>query len=389
MSTRSSRNVVPASSQTPLPRTQAPRRARRSSSKVASRQPPCSLTGRCPRTGVRRPLAWARASPRGPRARALSRRYAPESESSLLMSRVFCRMKRRGASFSFASWPRNGHQCQVRRASRRAPTVAGPSWCRPRSWTSSTRGCTWSSCIAATATAWRSMSRRTPSSKRSSGRATATRSRWPRSPRSSIWRSSSRTSTGSHARCAPTWSCPRTSDAPCAFDGHIARQVHEAADARALVLAAALREAQEGLPAALVALRDARRLGALVGLLELALGGRELVLELRGVQRGRVDGLLDEDQHAPVGHLDVALALREAHDVGLRPVQPQLGGLEHAEQRLVVGQDADRAHARAGRDHLDLLVEDLTLGGENLGGELRAGHASRPWRRSRRRRSSP
>src|SRR4051812_9034401 len=308
-------------------------------------------------------------------------------------------MKRRGASFSFASWPRNGHQCQVRRASRRAPTVAGPSWCRPRSWTSSTRGCTWSSCIAATATAWRSMSRRTPSSSRSSGRVTATRSRWPRSPRSSIWLSSSRTSTGSHGPCAPTCSCPRTSeeerlgaaaDLRGALTAHIADKAPRARSPDApLVLAAALREAQEGLPAALVALRDARRLGALVGLLELALGGRELVLELRGVQRGRVHGLLDEDQHATVGHLDVALALREAHDVGLRPVQPQLGGLEHAEQRLVVGQDADRAHARAGRDHLDLLVEDLTLGGENLGGELRAGHASRPWRRSRRRRSCP
>src|SRR6185436_91470 len=49
-----------------------------------------------------------------------------------------------------------------------------------------------------------------------------------------------------------------------------------------------------------------------------------------------------------------------------------------AEQRLVVGQHADRAHRRAGRDHLDLVVEDLALGGEDLDAELRPGHATTP-----------
>ena len=68
----------------------------------------------------------------------------------------------------------------------------------------------------------------------------------------------------------------------------------------------------------------------------------------------------------PAGDLDVPLALRERHDVGLALVQPQLGRLEQAEQRLVVGEDADRPRTRARRDHLDLVVEDLALGGEDL-----------------------
>ena len=82
-------------------------------------------------------------------------------------------------------------------------------------------------------------------------------------------------------------------------------------------------------------------------------------------------GLLDEDQRAVVGDLQVALGLGEADDLGLGLVQTQLGRVEHRQQRRVVGEDADRAHRRAGRDHLDLVVEDLALGGEDLDRELR------------------
>ena len=48
--------------------------------------------------------------------------------------------------------------------------------------------------------------------------------------------------------------------------------------------------------------------------------------------------------------------------------------LEDVEQRRVVGQHADGPHAGARGDHLDLVVEDLALGGEDLDLEGRARH---------------
>ena len=106
------------------------------------------------------------------------------------------------------------------------------------------------------------------------------------------------------------------------------------------------------------------------------LGLRRRSRSVGGVElAGRVR-LLDQDQRAVVRHLQVALALGEAHDVGLGLVEPQLGRVEHRQQRLVVGEDADRADRRPRRDHLDLVVEDLALGGQDLDRELLVGHGS-------------
>ena len=55
-------------------------------------------------------------------------------------------------------------------------------------------------------------------------------------------------------------------------------------------------------------------------------------------------------------------------------MEPQLGGIEHREQRLVMREDADRADRRAGREHLDLVVEDLALGREDLDAKRRVRH---------------
>src|ERR1019366_7628506 len=46
------------------------------------------------------------------------------------------------------------------------------------------------------------------------------------------------------------------------------------------------------------------------------------------------------------------------------------------QQRLVVCEQADRADRRTGREHLDLLVEDLPLRGEDLGDKPGARHQS-------------
>ena len=46
-------------------------------------------------------------------------------------------------------------------------------------------------------------------------------------------------------------------------------------------------------------------------------------------------------------HLEVALALRQAHDVALGLVEAQLGRVQHGQHRLVVGQDADRPDRRS------------------------------------------
>ena len=51
--------------------------------------------------------------------------------------------------------------------------------------------------------------------------------------------------------------------------------------------------------------------------------------------------LLDQDQRPVSGHLHVALGLGEADAFGFRPVQAQLGRVEHGQDRLVMGQDAD------------------------------------------------
>src|SRR5687767_14471495 len=111
---------------------------------------------------------------------------------------------------------------------------------------------------------------------------------------------------------------------------------------------------EEGLPALLVTRGAAVRLGVLLLGGHLLLGALELLLQVARVELVGVDGLLDEQQHAVARHLDVALALREADDVGLGHVEPQLGRLEEAQQRLVPRQDADRADAGPGRDLLDL-----------------------------------
>src|SRR3954452_7563526 len=70
-----------------------------------------------------------------------------------------------------------------------------------------------------------------------------------------------------------------------------------------VVGAAALGEAQERLGAALVARGDAGGLGAVLSLLELALGGLETVAQLADVERRRVGRLLHQDQHAALGDL--------------------------------------------------------------------------------------
>src|SRR3954451_15821167 len=138
--------------------------------------------------------------------------------------------------------------------------------------------------------------------------------------------------------------------------------------------AAALGDAQERLVAALLALGRALGLGVLLGPLELALGLLEPVAQVAGIEVARLVRLLDEHQRALGRHLEIALALGEADDVGLGLMEPQLGGIEHREQRLVMREDADRADRRARREHLDLVVEDLALGREDLDVERRVGH---------------
>src|SRR5215475_4262372 len=88
--------------------------------------------------------------------------------------------------------------------------------------------------------------------------------------------------------------------------------------------------------------------------------------------------LLDEDQRVVVGHLQVSLGLGEADDLRVALVQTQLGWVEHRQQRRVIGQDADRADRRPRRDLLDLVVEDLPFGRQDLNGELRMRHYSSP-----------
>src|ERR687886_1962667 len=139
---------------------------------------------------------------------------------------------------------------------------------------------------------------------------------------------------------------------------------------------AALGDAQEGLPAALVALAAALLFGALLGVAPALLRAPRALAQVGGVEVLGPDRLLDEHEDVLARDLDVALALGEALDLRLGPVEAKLRRLEQAEQWLVVGQHADGAHRRAGRDHLDLVVEHLALGGQHLDADLRAGHAS-------------
>src|SRR3954468_23181922 len=138
--------------------------------------------------------------------------------------------------------------------------------------------------------------------------------------------------------------------------------------------AAALGDAQERLVAALLALGRALGLGVLLGLLELALGLLQPVAQVAGVEVARLVRLLDEHQRALGRDLEISLALGEADDVGVGLVEAQLGGIEHRQQRLVMREDADRADRRAGREHLDLVIEDLALGREDLDVKRRVGH---------------
>src|SRR5207244_3633502 len=131
---------------------------------------------------------------------------------------------------------------------------------------------------------------------------------------------------------------------------------------------------EEGLPAGDVALGVHALLAALLRLVQRLARLAEARLEVGAVERVRVHRLLDQHQRAVVHHLEVALALREPDDVRLGLVEAQLGGLQDRHQRRVVGQDADRPHARARGDHLDLVVEDLPLRGQDLGPELGARH---------------
>jgi hypothetical protein len=76
-----------------------------------------------------------------------------------------------------------------------------------------------------------------------------------------------------------------------------------------------------------------------------------------------------------VDHLQVTLALGEADDLRVGPIEPELRRIQHRQQRLVVGEDADRTDHGPGRHHLDFLVEHLALGGEDLDSEFGVRHA--------------
>src|SRR6185295_19239220 len=128
------------------------------------------------------------------------------------------------------------------------------------------------------------------------------------------------------------------------------------------------------LVAALLALGLAPLLRVLLRALERLLGLAQAVTDQARVELVDRERLVDEDERVGALHLEEALALREPDHLGLGPVEPQLGRVQDRQQRLVVGQDADAAHARARGHHLDLVVEDLALGGEDLDGERGPGH---------------
>src|SRR6516164_6379578 len=98
---------------------------------------------------------------------------------------------------------------------------------------------------------------------------------------------------------------------------------------------------QERLVAADVAPRARPLLAVGRGLLGPGAGFCEPALERAAVQTLRRDRLLDEQQRLVLRELQVSLGLREAQDLILGAVQPQLRGLEDREQGLVPGQDPD------------------------------------------------
>src|SRR5919205_4130233 len=73
---------------------------------------------------------------------------------------------------------------------------------------------------------------------------------------------------------------------------------------------AALGDAQERLPAALVALAAPLLLGALLGVAPTLLGAPRALAQVGGVEILGPDRLLDEHEDVLARHLDVALALR-------------------------------------------------------------------------------
>src|SRR5829696_1818499 len=206
-------------------------------------------------------------------------------------------------------------------------------------------------------------------------------SSWPMSASSTgiTWWSYSRTSM-SRASSQPLMN-PAAGRSPSAVD--VSYRIRRSANGRGCTggriegRSAALGpfgHAQEGLPALAVTLGYAVLLRALLAALELVLGALQALAQVTRVEVAEVVGLLDEQQDAVRRHLQVALGLGVALDLALGAVQPQLGGLEDGQQRLVVGQHADRSRRRAGGDHLHLVVEQLALGGEDLRPERRAGH---------------
>src|SRR3954454_3789807 len=88
---------------------------------------------------------------------------------------------------------------------------------------------------------------------------------------------------------------------------------------------ALLRDLQERLPAAQVALRARPLLGALLGSLDARASLAQALLQRRAVQCLGRDRLLHEHQRVVFLKLQVALGLGEAHDLALRAVEPQLG----------------------------------------------------------------
>src|SRR5207302_6954105 len=83
------------------------------------------------------------------------------------------------------------------------------------------------------------------------------------------------------------------------------------------------RDREESLVAAHVAQHARVLLGALLAALGRRAGVRQLRLEGGTVERLRGDRLLDQQQRAVAGELQVALGLSEAHHVRLRAIPPQ------------------------------------------------------------------
>src|SRR5438128_1401446 len=189
------------------------------------------------------------------------------------------------------------------------------------------------------------------------------------------WRSARRANGNTRPSLGTILDAVRTASSPRLANTAPVGAVEERAPSLVATLSlAAAGYLEEGLPAGDVALGVHALLAALLRLVQRLARLAEARLEVGAVERVRVHRLLDQHQRAVVHHLEVALALREPDDVRLGLVEAQLGGLQDRHQRRVVGQDADRPHARARGDHLDLVVEDLPLRGQDLGLELRSCH---------------